>query len=56
MKIILEIEAEIDGEWREGDEGLLENAVLENPHYGVWTIEEDRLNIINNFMSVEVRR
>lgn len=55
MKITIEIDAEIDGEWQAGDKELLENAVLANPHYGGWTIEEGRLNVMNDKMSIEIK-
>ena len=54
MKALIEIELEIDGEWVPADRQLLEQAILDNPHYGAWEIDEGRLNIMANSMSIEI--
>ena len=55
MKAILEIELEIDGEWEPGDMDRLRQMIFENPHHGIWEIDEDRLAVLANSMSVEIK-
>ncbi len=54
MKAIIEIELEIDGEWRPADKDRLLDLIMSNPQYLVWTVEEDRLNVFGISMTVEI--
>ena len=45
MKLILEIELEIDGRWKASDRKKLLDMFLENPHHGGWEIDADRLYV-----------
>lgn len=55
MKAIIEIELEVDGEWRKSDKKILIENILAHPEYWAWTIEEDRLNIVAIGRIVEIR-
>lgn len=54
MKAIIEIELEIDGEWRPEDKDRLCELITANPHYGSWTVDEDRLNVLGNSTTVAI--
>ena len=54
MKAIIEIELEIDGEWLDSDKDRLSEMILENPHYGAWEVDEDRLAVLANSMTCEL--
>ena len=53
MKVIIELELEIDGEYRESDKTLLLDKICENCA-NVLEIEEDRLIIFPNINSLEL--
>ena len=55
MKAILEIELEVDGEWRPGDTDRLLDLILEHPENGGWTVEEDRLVVLANEKTIEIK-
>jgi hypothetical protein len=54
MKAIIEIELEIDGEWRESDKDKLADMIMTCPHHGGWMVDEDRLNVFSNSVSIEI--
>ena len=54
MKAIIEIELEIDGEWKPEDKEELIDLILSAPHQGVWEVDEGRLAIIAKSMSAEI--
>ena len=54
MKALIEIDLEIDGEWRPEDKDRLIEMILANPHHGGWTVDEDRLVVFNGSVTVEI--
>ena len=54
MKAIIEMELEVDGEWQPGDKDLLIEAMFKNPHYGVWELDDERIAVLANSMTVEI--
>lgn len=54
MKAIIEIELEIDGEWQESDKDKLIEMIMENPHFGGWTVDEERLNVMAQSLSCDI--
>jgi hypothetical protein len=55
MKAIIEIELGIDGEWEAQDEETLVDMILENPHHGGWMVNEDRLYVVAESMTCEIK-
>jgi hypothetical protein len=56
MKAIIEIELEIDGEWKNSDKQRLIEMILESPGNGIWEIDEDRLVVLAKAMMIRIRR
>jgi len=55
MKAVVEIELEIDGEWKgKQDKVTLIDRILENAGAGAWEIEEDRLIIFPRSMTCRI--
>jgi hypothetical protein len=55
VKAIIEIELDIDGEWKPGDKDRLIDMIFENPGHRTWEIDEDRLDVIAKSMTVEIK-
>jgi hypothetical protein len=54
MKAIIEIDLDIDGEWREEDRERLVGLIIENPGNRAWVIDTARLIIFAKSISCEV--
>jgi hypothetical protein len=55
MKAILEIDLEIDGEWKPEDKDRLIEMIFKNPGNAVWEIDEDRLAVFANSIMIELK-
>jgi len=54
MKVVIEIELEIDGEYLESDKDALLDRIYEDAGARAWEIEEDRLIVFPKSISVEL--
>jgi hypothetical protein len=54
MKAVIEIDLEIDGDWRDSDKKTLLQMISKNPHHGIWEIDEDRCVVLAQSMTVEI--
>ena len=54
MKVVIEIELEIDGEYLESDKDALLDRIYEDAGARAWEIEEDRLIVFPKSIGVEL--
>jgi hypothetical protein len=55
MKAIIEIDLEIDGEWRIGDTDTVAEKIMDKPHHKLWVIDKDRLIVFANSRTIRLR-